>query len=188
MDEVYTDVELWPEEEPFPFAEEIAKGVMEHAVLKKDDEEMFAYEVDGTGNSHWMDDANIPSLLSIPYLLDGLNDEFNFMQHYNSTRSWVLSKQNPYFYQSKSDDEVFGIGSPHAPSKYAWPLGIVMEGLTATKKEDKLRVARALIKTAKQQNSHKKAREMSLLHESFSVDNPSQYTRPHFAWVDSLFA
>ena len=52
---------------------------------------MYAYEVDGLGNYNLMDDANLPSLLAIPYLgYADLNDE-----KYINTRNFILSTENP---------------------------------------------------------------------------------------------
>ncbi len=50
------------------------------------------YEVDGFGNFVFMDDANVPSLLSLPYLgyVTNLKDPL-----YLSTRNALLSAANP---------------------------------------------------------------------------------------------
>ena len=55
---------------------------------------MYAYEVDGLGGQWLMDDANVPSLLSMPYL--GWSDPGD--QLYQRTREFVLSDDNPYHY------------------------------------------------------------------------------------------
>lgn len=55
--------------------------------------EVWAYEVDGYGNQLFMDDANAPSLLSLPYLdCCAISDPL-----YLRTRAAVWSKDNPYF-------------------------------------------------------------------------------------------
>ncbi len=49
------------------------------------------------GNHHLMDDANVPSLLAMPYLGDvDVNDPI-----YQNTRCFVWSEDNPYFFKGK---------------------------------------------------------------------------------------
>lgn len=58
---------------------------------------IYAYEVDGLGHRNLMDDANIPSLLSLPYLCPDdvpMNDTI-----YQNTRRFVLSTDNPWFFR-----------------------------------------------------------------------------------------
>ena len=54
---------------------------------------IYAYETDGFGNHLLMDDANVPSLLSIPYLGYRPVDD----PDYQRTRAFVLSRDNPYY-------------------------------------------------------------------------------------------
>lgn len=66
-----------------------------------------------------MDDANVPSLLSIPYLgFADANDEI-----YKNTRAFILSKENPYYLRNRAK----GIGSPHTWSEYIWPIALSMQ-------------------------------------------------------------
>ena len=71
-----------------------------------------------------MDDANVPSLLSLPYL--------NAVQQndplYQDTRKFVLSQNNPFFFKGSAGE---GIGGPHAGMDMIWPLSIIMRGLTS---------------------------------------------------------
>lgn len=67
---------------------------------------VYAYEVDCFGGRVLMDDANIPSLLSLPYL--GFVDRADPV--YQATRALVLSPQNPFFFQGSAGE---GIGGPH---------------------------------------------------------------------------
>ncbi|EGF47359.1 hypothetical protein AAULR_25186, partial [Lacticaseibacillus rhamnosus MTCC 5462] len=85
-------------------------------------EQGFAYEVDGLGHACFMDDANVPSLLSLPFL-GALSAEDPL---YIATKSFVLSMQNPYFYKGSV---LQGIGSEHTPPRYVWPIAVAMEGL-----------------------------------------------------------
>ena len=109
-------------------AEKLAKGVesaiaeygiVEHPKYGR----IYAYETDGLGNYNLMDDANVPSLLALPYIgwCDG-NDEV-----YKNTRRFVLSEDNPYYHCGKV---ISGIGSPHTPGKYVWPISLMTEGIT----------------------------------------------------------
>ena len=133
---------------------------------------MYAYEVDGYGHTNLMDDANIPSLLSIPYFgYTGVHDSV-----YQATRTFILSPRNKYYFQGKFAS---GIGSPHTPRGYVWPLALIMQILTSTDQSEATRVLGYL--AAGDVGDHR-------LHESFNVDWPEQYTRDDFAWPNALFA
>jgi uncharacterized protein len=132
---------------------------------------IYAYEVDGLGHANLMDDANVPSLLSIPYL--GYPADAAI---YKNTRRFVLSPDNPYYFAGKV---ARGIGSPHTPKGYIWPLALVMQGLTA---EDPKEVADVLTQLrASDTGDH-------LMHESFDPNDPTKFTRSNFGWACSLFA
>ena len=50
-------------------ADEVAAALALHALVPHPRQgTVWAYEVDGFGNALFMDDANVPSLLSLPYL------------------------------------------------------------------------------------------------------------------------
>ncbi len=133
---------------------------------------IYAYEVDGYGHANLMDDANIPSLLSIPYFgYVGGHDVV-----YQATRKFILSPRNPYYFQGKYAS---GIGSPHTPHGYVWPLSLEMEALTSTDQSEVDRVMGYL--AASDTGDHR-------LHESFNADWPESYTRADFAWPNALFA
>lgn len=133
---------------------------------------VYAYEIDGFGNANLMDDANVPSLLSIPYFgYVGARDVV-----YQATRRFILSPRNPYFFQGKYAS---GIGSPHTPHGYVWPLALVMQALTST---DRIEIDRVMgYIAASDTGDHR-------LHESFNSDWPESYTRADFAWPNALFA
>lgn len=143
-------------------------AIVDHPILGK----MYAYEVDGLGNHHLMDDANVPSLLSLPYLGYCAFDD----PIYLNTRRFVLSKENPYYYEGKYAK---GIGSPHTPTNYIWHIALSIQGLTSIDEKEKAKVLETLITTDADTN---------LLHEGFNVDNPFEFTRPWFSWSNSMFA
>lgn len=133
---------------------------------------IYAYETDGFGNYNLMDDANIPGLLSIPYL-EYINIDWDV---YENTRKFILSRDNPYYFDGKFAK---GIGSPHTPKNYIWPMGLIMQALTSKNKEEINEILDMIKKTDAGTN---------YIHESFDKDNPSNYTRSWFAFANSLFS
>lgn len=131
---------------------------------------MYAYEVDGFGNSMLMDDANVPSLLALPYLGYCQPDD----PVYLNTRRFILSAGNPYFYEGSWAQ---GIGSPHTPERYIWHMALAIQGMTTSNEAEKKRIL-TLLKTTDAGTN--------LMHEGFHVDDPEQYTRPWFSWVNAL--
>jgi hypothetical protein len=133
--------------------------------------EIWAYEIDGYGNAIFMDDANVPSLLGLPYLgacanSDGL---------YRATRKFVLSEANPYFYRGSVAE---GVGGPHIGKDMIWPMAITMRALTTDDEDEQLKCLGWLKK------SHAGT---GFMHESFNKDDPSKFTRAWFAWANTLF-
>ncbi len=143
-------------------------GVVEHPRYGR----IYAYETDGFGNYRLMDDANVPSLLSIPLL--GYRPAADPV--YAATRRFVLSAQNPYYFEGRA---ARGVGSPHTPQGYVWPMALAVQGLTASDPSEQHDLLRMLVASAA---------GTRLMHESFHPDDPSQFTRPWFAWANSLFA
>lgn len=132
---------------------------------------IWAYEVDGYGNALLMDDANIPSLLGLPYL--GLCDVRDPL--YQRTRAFVLSPANPYFFHGSAGE---GIGGPHIGLGFIWPISIIVRALTSTDDHEILACLRTLRATTA---------GTGFMHESFCNNNPSQFTRAWFAWANTLF-
>jgi meiotically up-regulated gene 157 (Mug157) protein len=133
---------------------------------------IFAYEIDGYGNALFMDDANVPSLLSLPYLQAcSVNDSV-----YQNTRRYVLSEDNPYFYKGSSAE---GIGGPHVGTDMIWPMSITMRALTSTNDEE----IRACLKMLKATHA-----ETGFMHEAFHKNDPKNFTRKWFAWANTLFS
>lgn len=143
-------------------------GIVRHPVYG----DIYAYEVDGLGQVNLMDDANVPSLLSIPYLgYRPLTDPI-----YQNTRNFVLSKSNPNYFIGRN---ARGIGSPHTPPGYIWPIGMIMQALTSADPIEIDIIIGELLQTDA---------GTGLMHESFDPDEPARFTRAWFAWANSLFA
>jgi meiotically up-regulated gene 157 (Mug157) protein len=133
---------------------------------------VYAYETDGYGKYNLMDDANIPNLTTLPYI-DWCS---SFDATYLATRSFALSMDNPFFFSGRYAE---GLGSPHTPYGYVWPLGIIGRALTAT---SSIEVATAITTLAETDG------EDGLIHESFYPDGYWRYTRPEFGWANALGA
>jgi meiotically up-regulated gene 157 (Mug157) protein len=152
-------------------AHEIEQGVEEHGTVDTAKwGRVYAYEVDGLGNSLLMDDGNLPSLLSFPFLGWKGNDDT-----YLRTRAMILSTDNPYWY---SGTAAKGIGSPHTPENYVWPIALATQGITATDPAEKQELLETLFSTDA---------GTGLIHESFHVDDPNKYTRPWFSWANAMY-
>lgn len=142
-------------------------AIVEHPVFGK----IYAFEVDGFGNHHLMDDSNAPSLLSLPYLSDvSVNEPV-----YLNTRRFVWSEYNPYFFSGKAGE---GIGGPHVGYDMVWPMSIMMKAFTSTDDNEIAGCLRMLIDTDA---------STGFIHESFNKDDASNFTRPWFAWQNTLF-
>lgn len=142
-------------------------GTIEHPAYGK----IWAYEVDGFGNTLNMDDANAPSLLSLPYLeCCDVRDP-----QYQRTRRFALSSDNPYFFSGKAAD---GVGSPHTGLGQIWPLAIILRALTSTNDREIVQCVKWLRDTTA---------STEFMHESFDDNDPAKFTRPWFAWANTLF-
>lgn len=145
-------------------------AIIDHKLFGK----VYAYEVDGYGGSNFMDDANIPSLLSLPDLGYGsIHDEV-----YRNTRNMILSKiGNPYYLKGKYLE---GIGGPHVGLFHAWPMSLLMQ-IRTTDDDDEIINLLELIKTT--------TAGLGLMHEGVNVNSPNgvSYTRPWFSWCNSEF-
>ncbi|HEX7473855.1 MAG TPA: glycoside hydrolase family 125 protein [Candidatus Limnocylindrales bacterium] len=151
-------------------ASEVRAGVARDGIVRQGAETVWAYEVDGLGSRVLMDDANAPSLLSLPYF--GACDIADPI--YVATRRRVLSPANPWWFQGRVGD---GVGSPHTGPGRIWPIAVAMRGLTATSDEERLAAVRIL--GASHGGTY-------LAHESFDPDDPTRYTRPWFAWANAV--
>ena len=142
-------------------------AVVHHATLGP----VYAYEVDAFGNYYCIDDGNVPSLLSLPYL-GAVKPADQVYQH---TRQLVLSDANPYYCQGKA---ARGPGGPHVGMDMIWPLGLVVQGLTATSDQEIKQCLATLQKTHA---------GTGFMHEAFNKDDPQKFTRAWFAWANTIF-
>lgn len=153
-------------------ADEIQDGIDKFGKMQNEKfGEILAYEVDGLGNQLFMDDANVPSLLSLAYL--EYFDKENPL--YLRTRRAVLSEENPLYFEGKFAK---GIGSDHTPKDYIWHIALSMQAMTATDEKEIERILKYFETTDAGTN---------LLHEGFHKDNPNEFTREWFSWSNSLF-
>jgi meiotically up-regulated gene 157 (Mug157) protein len=153
-------------------ASEVDQAIQLHGVVNHPTHgKIYAYEIDGFGNTLCMDDANAPSLLSLPYL------ESVALQNpvYQSTRSFALSPDNPYFFRGSAAE---GIGGPHIGLNYIWPMSIIVRALTSTSDQEIAQCLRWLRDTTA---------NTLFMHEAFQKDNPADFTRAWFAWANTLF-
>lgn len=151
---------------------EIRTALDQHGLIDgPDGEKIWAYEVDGRGNHVFLDDANVPSLLSLPYLdcVDAADPT------YLATRAAVLSRANPYYYSGLFLD---GVGSPHTPKDHVWPIAKNVEGLTSADRDEKWRILHQLIRTDG---------GTGMMHEGVHIDDPTIFTREWFSWSNSMF-
>ena len=132
---------------------------------------IYAYEVDGFGSHQLMDDANVPSLLALGYL----DPEMYADPVYLNTRRFVWSEDNPYFKRGKAGE---GIGGPHMGTDAVWPMSIMMKAFTA-QDDDEIRACLVQLLNTDAGTG--------FMHESFRKDDAGQYTRPWFAWANTLF-
>jgi len=181
-------------------AKSIEEGIYKHGVVEhKAFGKVFAYEVDGYGSAIFMDDANVPSLLSLPLL--GFIDRDDKL--YQNTRKMILSRKgNPYYLEGLAFK---GIGGPHIGLRSAWPISVLVQAMTSDDDEE----IKSCLKLVK------RASPLGVIHESVNVDNERDYTRkchylffrfffflferiscvvddliigPWFAWANSVFA
>lgn len=158
-------------DESISLAAEIDAGIQTYAKVSDSEfGDMYAYETDGYGNYHLMDDANVPSLLSLPYLGYCTIDD----PLYQNTRRWILSSNNPYYYEGSA---ARGIGSPHTPPDYIWHIGLAIQGLTGTREE-----ANSVMETLLNTDAGS-----LFMHEGFHVNDPTQFTREWFSWANMMF-
>lgn len=152
-------------------AREIREGLEDYALYPHPKYGIiYAYETDGFGNYNLMDDANSPSLLALPYLGFCSRED----PVYQNTRRFVLSDSNPYYHEGTL---ARGVGSPHTPGGYVWHIGILMQALTSGDHGEILDCLSMLAATHAGCN---------VMHESFDPNEPAQFTRPWFAWANTL--
>ncbi|GJN71998.1 hypothetical protein VFPFJ_02735 [Purpureocillium lilacinum] len=153
-------------------SDSIAKAVDEHGIVKHPKYgDIYAFEVDGFGSFNLMDDANVPSLLSIPHL--GFKPASDAV--YKRTRDFVLSKSNPYF---GFGPVLNSTGGPHLGPGMAWPMGVIMRTMTSTDDDEIVYGIKQLMGSTS---------GLGLIHESVNTHDDTRWTRSWFAWANGLF-
>jgi uncharacterized protein len=132
---------------------------------------LLPFETDGYGNALYMDDSNVPSLLSLPYLGCLSADD----PRYRATRAFALSDDNPFCFSGRAGR---GIGGPHCGLGMIWPMALTMQAMTS---DDDAEILQCLA-TLKATHAG-----TWFMHESFHQDDAARFTRPWFAWANSLF-
>lgn len=154
------------------FAKEVDDAVKIHGISEHlGFGEIYAYEADGFGNKIFMDDANVPSLMSLVYLGAHTPDD----PVYERTRRFLLSDFNPYYLKGRAAE---GQASPHTGKEKIWPMGIILRAMTS-KDEDEILYCLKMLK-----NTHSGT---GFMHEAFHKDNPDDFSREWFAWANTLF-
>ena len=152
-------------------AKEVETALHQYAIVDTATGSIWAYEVDGYGGHVLMDDANVPSLLGLPYLESSPDAAL-----YERTRSFVWSERNPWFYKGKAGE---GIGGPHSwPRHVIWPMSQIIFALTSNSDVEIVRTIRML---------QRSSANSGYMHESYHKDDPARFTRAWFAWANTLF-
>jgi hypothetical protein len=151
-------------------ADEVQASLQKYALVNTGAGTIWAYEVDGYGSRILMDDANVPSLLSLPYLASSPD-----VAVYARTRSFVWSEQNPWFFRGNAGE---GIGGPHVGPNNIWPMSQIIYALTSNSKVE-IRKTIEILKAS--------AIATGFMHESYNRDDSSLFTRAWFAWANTLF-
>ena len=151
---------------------ELENSLRKYSVLNHPDlSKIYPYEINGFGSFNVMDDANVPSILSLPYLT-GIK---SIDPIYLNSRKIILSNNNPFFFKGKAGE---GIGGPHIGVDYIWPISIAMRGLTSN---DDAEIKHCLTML---RQTHAGT---GFMHEAFHKDDANKFTRKWFAWANTLF-
>lgn len=152
-------------------AKEVEAALAEYGHIGTGSAATWAYEVDGFGNTLFMDDANAPSLSSMAYL--DCVPRYDPLFRRTEAKCW--SGANPYFFSSGGHA---GIGGPHEGLGMIWPMSLMIRALSS----DEPRVVAGCIAQLKASHAG-----TGFMHEAFEAGNPTHYTRPWFAWANGLF-
>lgn len=154
------------------FSNQVKLAVERHAIKEHlDFGKIYAYEVDGFGNNLFMDDANVPSLMSLAYI-GGHSPKDRI---YKNTRKFLISDSNPWFLRGKAAE---GQSSPHTGRENIWPMGIILRGITS-EDENEIKMCLQMLK--------KTHADTGFMHESFHKDDAYNFSRSWFAWANTLF-
>ncbi len=163
-------------------ASEVATALERYAVVPTTAGTVWAYEVDGYGSQLLMDDANVPSLLGLPYL-GAVAATAEAQARYGRTRAMVWSERNPWYFKGTAGE---GIGGPHEGRDMIWPMSQTVYALTARRPGVAQGVADSEIRSALGWLKGS-ARGFGFMHESYNRNDPKVFTRPWFAWANTLF-
>ncbi len=156
--------------EALALAKEVEEAARQHATVATPAGTIWAYEIDGYGGAVVMDDANAPSLLSLPYLESSPDAAL-----YARTRRFVWSEQNPWFFRGSAGE---GIGGPHIGRDSIWPMSQIVYALTSDS-DLEIRTMIQMLKGC--------AASTGFMHESYNRNDCSRFTRAWFAWANTLF-
>jgi meiotically up-regulated gene 157 (Mug157) protein len=149
----------------------INRGIVEHAIVSDARHgKIYAYEIDGYGSHIAMDDPNVPSLLSAPYLTYTTNRD----PVYLNTRAKILSRDNPYYAWGPI---ISGVGSMHTLPGKVWPMANIMAMLTSDDDEE---IAENLDMVLRSTGG------TGLVHESVDAHTEGVYSRSWFSWANGL--
>jgi len=151
-------------------ASEVEAALRKYAIVDTAAGSIWAYEIDGYGGQVLMDDANVPSLLGLPYLASSPDSAL-----YERTRSFVWSERNPWFFKGKAGE---GIGGPHIGRDMIWPMSQIIFAFTSNSDVEVVRTIRML---------QRSSANTGYMHESYHKDDPTRFTRAWFAWANTLF-
>jgi meiotically up-regulated gene 157 (Mug157) protein len=157
-------------EEARTLAKEVETALHRYAIVETPAGSIWAYEVDGYGGHVLMDDANVPSLLGLPYLESSPDPAL-----YARTRSFVWSERNPWFSKGEEGE---GIGGPHIGRDMIWPMSQIIFALTSNSDSEIVRTIRML---------QRSSANSGFMHESYNKDDSKRFTRAWFAWANTLF-
>ncbi|KAF7375715.1 Glycoside hydrolase family 125 protein [Mycena sanguinolenta] len=187
------------------WSKRVGDAVWEHTVVN----DIFAYETNGLGSRYVMDDANVPTLLSLPYL--GFLDKSH--PAYVATRKLLLSRGNPYYAAGKKFSGIGCVPLLRPSSTFAsstptylppgrpthgrmapWPMSQIT-AIFGTDDDDEIverlyLIARAEFRPMLTMNlrAEQNTAGLGLIHELQSIYSRTDYTRPWFAWANSYFA
>lgn len=143
-------------------ATQVQQAIKEWGIVKAPSgKDIYAYEVDGFGGRSLMDDANVPSLLSAPFL--GFLDKTD--EIYQNTRDFVLSRANPWYC---SGPIISGIGSPHIRPGATWPMSVIMRAMTSSEDGEIISSIKQVLQSTA---------GLGLIHESVDAYSASSWTR-----------
>lgn len=153
-------------------AAEVSKALQQYAIITHATfGKVYAYEVNGFGSFNLMDDANVPGLLSLPYLGAVKNTD----PIYINTRKLLWSEHNPFFFKGSAGE---GIGGPHVGVDMIWPLSLIIRGLTSNNDQE----IKQCLDILQRSNAG-----TGFMHEAFHKNDAKQFTRKWFAWANTIF-